>query len=87
MLVELVILAKFVVLLLGNQLLSLLAFHRFRKSEVKVSEEDADVVILDLVVLVLCAAFSFEAIVMDVEKLLLTLLGEWQADSCRKVAV
>ena len=43
--------------------------------------------ILDLVVLVLGAAFPFEPVIMDVEKLLLTLLGEWQADSCRKVAV
>ena len=87
MLIELVKLAKFIILLLSNQLLCLLAFHRVLESEVEISEEDTDVVVLDLVVLVLRAAFPFEAIVMDVKKLLLTLLHEWQADSCRKVAI
>ena len=43
--------------------------------------------ILDFVVLVLRATLPFETIVMNVEKLLLTLLGEWQAYSCRKVAI
>ena len=51
------------------------------KSEIEVTEEDTDVVILDFVVLVLRSTLSLVPIVVNVQQLLLTSLDQWLAHS------
>ena len=72
--IKLIVLTKLTILLFSNKFLSLFTAYFVTKSKVEISLEDSNIMILELVVLVLCSSFTFEAIIIDILNLLMACL-------------
>ena len=72
--IKLIVLTKLTILLFSNKFLSLFTAYFVTKSKVKISLENSNIMILELVVLVLCSSFTFEAIIIDILNLLMACL-------------
>lgn len=80
--IKLIVLTKLTVLLFSNKFLSLFTAYFVTKSKVEISLENSNIMILELVVLVLCSSFTFEAIIIDILNLLMACLDIRLPNSC-----
>ena len=85
--IKLIILAKLAILFLSYELLSFFTCNFLTESEVKVTLENAYIMISDLIVLVLSPSLPLEGILVNMSELLVASLQIDLTHTCLKMAV
>ena len=85
--IKLIILAKLAILFLSYELLSFFTWNFLTESEVKVTLENAYIMISDLIVLVLSPSLPLEGILVNMSELLVASLQIDLTHTCLKMAV